>query len=285
MYTVSFPGIGIGPLSFYPYFTFFGIKIYWYGVLIAIGMLAALCYGIKRAKEFGIDVNRMLDVVLIGILGGIIGARIYYCLFSWRLYVDAPWTVFDIRSGGLAIFGGIIGAVVSGYFACRWRKVPFYTMLDIAGLGLLLGQAIGRWGNFFNVEAYGGHTDLPWGMTSPQISSAALPVHPTFLYESLWCLLGFILLSFYVRRRKFDGEIFLLYLAWYGLERFFVEGLRTDSLWLVPNFIRISQLIAGAAFIISLGILLYQYWRIHKNPAHAHLYVNEIRRKEKQNDS
>lgn len=271
---VGFPGLGIDKIEIMPYFSIFGFKVYWYGALIALGMVLAMVYGMKNSKKFGVDSDKMIDVVIVGIISGIVGARIYYVVFEWDTFKDNLGSIFDLRMGGLAIYGGIIFSVIFGGLACKWRKVNFLSMLDIAGIGFLLGQGIGRWGNFVNVEAFGSHTDLPWGMIGNKIPSSMGPVHPTFLYESLWCLLGFLLLVLYVKHRKFDGQIFLMYLAWYGFERMFVEGLRTDSLWLVPGVIRVSQLLSIILFIGATAVLLYiLFYYMKKNPDKNYLYV------------
>ena len=257
--TVYFPGLGLqfdlNPVLF----TIGSMSIRWYGVIIAFGLVAGLLFAYRKSKTVGIIPDKMLDVLMVSIVGAVIGARLYYVLFSLNEF-SYDWTkIFRIWEGGIAIYGGIIGAIIAAYFACKWTKVPFKPMLDIGGIGLLIGQAIGRWGNFMNQEAFGSNTTLPWGMTSDSISSylltqktnlalqgitvdPSLPVHPTFFYESLWCLIGFIVLYRYVEKRKFDGEIFLLYIGWYGAGRFVIEGLRTDSLML--GSIRISQLLA-----------------------------------------
>ncbi len=271
---VGFPDLGIDKIEFYPYISIFGFEVYIYGIIIAIGMGLAMVYGFKKATNFGIDGDKMTDVVIFGIIGGIVGARLYYVIFSWDIFKDDIWSIFDLRSGGLAIYGGIIGAILVGGIACKIKKLPFLPMLDIAGIGFLLGQGIGRWGNFFNVEAYGGHTELPWGMIGNKIPDSIAPVHPTFLYESIWCLLGFILLSIYAKRRKFDGEIFLLYLCWYGFERFFVEGLRMDSLWLIEDVIRVSQALSAVLFVLAVATLLFiRFYIMKKYPKRDYLYV------------
>lgn len=274
MNTVSFPNLGIGPFTFYPYLNILGLHIYWYGIIIAIGAALAFLFATLHAEEFGIIKSRMTDVVLIGILGGIIGARLYYVLFSWSSFSDHPLSIFNLRTGGLAIYGGIIGALICGVIACKYKKTPLLPMLDLTGMGLLIGQGIGRWGNFINVEAYGCHTDLPWAMAGSGIPPSISPVHPTFLYESIWCLLGFFLLRSYIKKRKFDGELFLLYLVWYGLERFFVEGLRMDSLWLVSGVVRVSQLLSAVLFILGICLLVRNYIYIKKDPGKARLYVH-----------
>lgn len=240
-----------------------GWPIYWYGILIALGFLLALVYALKRARPLGVDPDRMIDVVLVAAPAGILGARAFYILFSDSLSFR---DFFNIHDGGLAIYGGIIASVLAGALMCKLRKVSFPAMLDLASLGFLIGQCIGRWGNFFNQEAYGGFTGSSWwGMGSAKIMAEMDPlhgagdqlllVHPCFLYESLWCLLGFILLHILSKHRKFKGEIFLAYASFYGFGRMIIEGLRTDSLYL--GSIRISQLIAGAAFVAGGAALLY----------------------------
>ncbi len=272
---VGFPKLGIDKINISPYINVFGFNIYWYGVIIALGMSLAVLYAFFNANKFGVDKNKMIDVVIVGIVCGIVGARIYYVIFSLDNFSDNFWKIFDLRTGGLAIYGGIIFAFASGFLVCRYKKIKFLPLADMTSIGFLLGQGIGRWGNFMNIEAYGSHTDLPWGMTSNEIPINIQPVHPTFLYESIWCILGFILFNLLLRYRKFDGQVVLMYMAWYGFERFFVEGLRTDSLWLVPNVIRVSQLISIILFIVSVILLIYiQFFYIKKHGDREYLYVN-----------
>ena len=240
----------------------FSIK--WYGLLIAIGFLLAILYGIKRAEEFGINPDKMIDVALFTVPVAFLGARMYYVLFSADRaeYFADPLSILRVWEGGLGIYGGIIVAFVFGPLMCKWKKVKIWAMFDLTAMGFLIGQSIGRWGNFFNQEAFGGNTDLPWGMTGDIIQSGVNgsgyvltePVHPTFLYESLWCLLGFVLLHVLSKKvRRFDGMLFCSYLVWYGTGRFFIESLRTDSL--MAGVMRTSQLVAVIAVI--LGILLF----------------------------
>ena len=241
----------------------FSIK--WYGLLIAIGFLLAILYGLKRAESFGIDPDRMIDVALLTVPVAFIGARLYYVFFSDSLaeYLADPISIIKVWEGGLAIYGGIIVAFVFGPLMCKLRKVKIWAMFDLTALGFLIGQGIGRWGNFFNQEAFGGNTNLPWAMTGDVIQNGhldlvydhTLPVHPTFLYESLWCLLGFVLLHILSKRviRRFDGMIFCGYMVWYGTGRFLIESLRTDSL--MVGILRVSQLIAIVAVV--LGIVLF----------------------------
>lgn len=259
---VEFPGLD-WEFTISRGFEIFGFKIYWYGVLIAIGVLLAISYGLKRSEDFGINADHMIDVALLTIPVAFLGARMYYVLFKdWASYAADPASIFDIRDGGLAIFGGIIVAFVFGPLMCKLKKVKIWAMFDATALGFLIGQGIGRWGNFFNQEAFGDNTDLIWGMTGDIIRSGtkgtgydtALPVHPTFLYESLWCLLGFVLLHILSKKAyKFHGMIFCGYMVWYGAGRFVIEGLRTDSL--EAGVLRISQLVAIVA--VLLGVTLF----------------------------
>lgn len=240
----------------------FSVK--WYGVLIAVGFLLAVLYGLHRAKDFDLNPDKMIDTALLTTLVAFVGARLYYVLFSGRLaeYLADPLSILEVWQGGLGIYGGIIFAFVFGFLFCKLFKVSFLSMADIASLGFLIGQAVGRWGNFFNQEAFGGNTDLPWGMTGDVIASGIngdgyntfLPVHPTFLYESLWCILGFVLLHILSKKLyKFKGQIFCCYLMWYGCGRFLIESVRTDSLML--GTMRVSQLVAIVA-VLGGGILL-----------------------------
>lgn len=256
----------------------FGFDIAWYAILISCGFLLAVIYATKRMKQFGLEADRCTNAILFGMVGGIVGARLYYVAFSWDMYKDDLWSIFNTRRGGLAIYGGFIGAVLLGALACKIWKVKLLPMLDLTALGFLIGQAIGRWGNFINVEAYGSPTDFFLGMSSPSIENG--PVHPCFLYESIWCLLGFLLLHFYSKRRKFDGEILLMYLGWYGFGRMWIEGLRQDSLYWGP--FRVSQILSGILVIFSLITLLTIHSRIKRNndPEYLKLYVNTEESKE-----
>ena len=241
----------------------FGLNIKFYGLLIAIGFSLAILYGVKRAKHFDIDPDRMIDVALIVTPLAFIGARLYYVFFSGDpSYFENPLTILMVWKGGLGIYGGVITAFGVGILACKLRKVNLWAMFDVTALGFLIGQCIGRWGNFFNQEAFGGNTDLPWGMTGNIIQNGhpnflydhAGLVHPTFLYESLWCLLGFILLHILSKKcYKFKGQIFCGYAVWYGTGRFLIESLRTDSLMVGP--FRVSQLVALAA--VAGGVALF----------------------------
>ncbi len=244
--------------------------IYWYGLLIAIGLGLAVVYGFSRLKKHGINPDRAIDACIAGFLGAIVGARLYYVIFTWDEYKNDLLSIFDIRDGGLAIYGGLIGAILCGGIMCKIRKVNLPAILDLTGIGFLIGQSVGRWGNFFNQEAFGDVTTLPWGMTSYKIMNvlaeynyttehvlADYVAHPCFLYESLWCALGFLVLHLYLKHRKFDGEVFLMYIGWYGLGRFFIEGLRTDSLYIGAN-LRVSQLLAGTC-VLAAVILIFVF--------------------------
>ena len=233
-------------------------NIHWYGVIIAVGFLLAIIYAMCRAKTFGIISDKVIDVAIFGTIGGIVGARAYYVIFHFDSFKDNLLSIFEIWNGGIAIYGGIIGGLLVGALACKLYKVKVLPMIDLAVLGYLIGQGIGRWGNFVNGEAYGADMVkiLPWGMQITEVYNGSVLgqtsiVHPCFLYESLWCILGFVVLHFYSKHRKFDGEILLMYLAWYGLERFFVEGLRTDSLYIPNTEIRVSQLVAAVCVVVA----------------------------------
>lgn len=270
-YHVQFPGLGLEFTLDRVAFTVFGMPIYWYGILIATGLALAIVFAFSHARRFGIDSDRMVDVILIGTVCAVIGGRAFYVAtapFEYASFAE----MLDIRLGGVAIYGAVIAAFLSGYFACRWRKVPILPMFDLAGMGFLLGQGIGRWGNFVNQEAFGTNTTLPWGMYSEgtynyllsvQATLAAegvtvdptQPIHPTFLYESIWCLVGFVLLASHIKKRRFNGELFLLYIIWYGLGRYWIEGLRTDAL-MVTSTLRTSQLVALVSVATAVVLLV-----------------------------
>ena len=270
---VQFPGLGLSFELNRVAFSIGRFNVYWYGVCIAVGMCLALVFAFRHGVEFGVDADAMVDVILIGVVMGILCARLYYVAMSPYDY-ETLWDVLAIRDGGLAIYGGIIGGFLFGGLACKWRKVPVLPMFDLAAMGFLIGQGCGRWGNFFNQEAFGCNTTLPWGMYSEATRDYLmgstvtaqsgvtidpnLPVHPTFLYESIWCLVGFILLFRYIKKRKFNGDIALRYMIWYGAGRFWIEALRTDSLMLVPSIgLRVSQLIAGIAVVAGVAAEIY----------------------------
>lgn len=272
--TISFPGLG---LSFNPSRVAFSIgskPIYWYGIIIAAGFLLAVYYAMRRADQFGLTQDNIIDMLICAVPLAIVGARAYYCLFSWNLYKDDPIRVLYIWEGGLAIYGGVIGAVIGLFLYTKVKKVKTSALLDIGGLGLLIGQAIGRWGNFMNREAFGAQTDSFLRMGLTDASGATIYVHPTFLYESVWNAIGLLILHFYSKRRKFDGQIFLMYLGWYGLGRMFIEGLRTDSLYVGASNLRVSQLLAGVCFLAVVIFLVYD--KIFREHDPADLYVNQV---------
>ena len=279
---ISFPGLGI-EINPSDGFTIGGFTIKWYGVIIAVGVLLATLYILRRVKQFGLTEDDILNMLIIGLPSAIVCARLYYVIFEWKQFFGPgiPWYKFlDIRSGGLAIYGGIIGAAVSVWIYTRVKKQPVLPYLDIMGLGLLIGQAIGRWGNFFNREAHGSVTDcfLRMGL----IENGQLQYfHPTFLYESVWNVLGFVLLHFFSKKRKYDGEVFLGYVAWYGLGRTIIEGLRTDSLYIGP--LRVSQWLAGISCVAAVAILIYQRFFVRHTP--ESLLVNRVATAEKKKET
>ena len=262
VYNVSFPGLGINDLHINPVlFSAGGFSVRWYGFLIAIGLVLAVIYAMTVSKKrFGVDPDKLLTCVIIGLVTAIIGARLYYVIFQWESYSKDWLKIFSINEGGLAIYGGLIGALIGGLAVAKFNKMNIPALLDIAVLGFLIGQGFGRWGNFTNQEAFGTPTDLPWGMISE--NTGGVTVHPCFLYESLWCLLGFVLLHFFSKYlRKYDGQIFLMYLVWYGFERMIVEGLRTDSLMTPILNLRVSQILSAALVVTGLVFLIINFVR------------------------
>ena len=277
---ISFPNLGLElnpsvlvfPNSTIPILS----NIHWYGLIIGLGFLLAVIYGQRRAKQFGLTEDNIYSMLLCAVPSAIVGARLYYCL-TYRdaagvnPYLEDPVTILYIWQGGLAIYGGVIAAVTAAFIYCRVAKIPFGAIGDIGGLGLLIGQSAGRWGNFFNREAFGGVTDSFLNMGLYDYSGNLAYYHPTFLYESAWNLVGLLGLHFFSKKRKFDGEVFCLYVAWYGLGRFFIEGLRTDSLYIPGTGIRISQAVALASFLAAVGVVLYM--RFVKKADGTNLYV------------
>ncbi len=275
-------------------FQLFGntISIKWYGAIIAFGFTLAVLFGGRTAYKWRINLDKMVDILIYGTFCGIIGARLYYVAFEWDYYSRHLGEIIQIWNGGLAIYGGIIGGLIGAFITCKVEKINFWNLLDMAGMSLLIGQGIGRWGNFANQEAFGTFTDKPWGMMSDtvvayiqnhpssfgldgmtsaeiakHIADNDLYVHPTFLYESIWCLTGFFVLFIILKKfRKFSGQLFLTYGLWYGLERAVVEGMRTDSLYIGNTNLRVSQLISiclVAVCFTALTVLLIKYT---KNP-------------------
>ena len=226
---ISFPFLGL-EMDLPRGIPFDAPRIYFYGIIIAVGLILAVVYGSRRSRQFGLNEDTVLDGVLWVTPFAILCARLYYCAFSWDIYRDNPISLLYIWEGGLAIYGGVIGAAIGIIVYTRIKKLNLGALLDLVSLGFLIGQSIGRWGNFFNEEAHGGPTDLPWAQIIDGVG-----YHPTFLYESLWCLmLCIFLLWFDNHHRKFDGQIICLYAMLYSVERFFVEALRTDSLMIGP---------------------------------------------------
>ncbi|MBR5527841.1 MAG: prolipoprotein diacylglyceryl transferase [Clostridia bacterium] len=263
--SISFPGLFKTVFEIDPVATpdWFPLEIRWYGIAILIGMLGAFFYASYRAKQSGISFDDMLDYVIFTIPSGIIGARLYYVLFNLSDYTSF-YEIIAIWNGGLAIYGGIIGGLIAIILVSKVKKIHLPTMLDCAAPGVMIGQICGRWGNFFNAEAYGilekisfpfigdistptFAENFPLRMVISNSRVGEIAVHPTFLYESAWNLLGFILINIYFKKKKFDGEIVLMYVSWYGIGRFFIEGLRGDSLML--GTFRVSQVLALVCFI------------------------------------
>lgn len=283
---VHFPGLG---LSFDVYENFleipFGgdiITIKFYGVIIAFGFILAALFGGRKAYDWKMSLDHMVDVLIYGIIGAVVGARLYYVAFQWDYYKDNLLSIFKIWEGGLAIYGGIIGGIITAYFVCKKTKLPFLKLLDLIGMALPIGQGIGRWGNFTNQEAFGVNTTSIFGMTSDKIvdyinshqqefaeygieMNPDLPVHPTFLYESVWCLLGFLILYIVCQKfHKFNGQLILGYGIIYGLERTVVEGLRIDSLYIGDTNLRVSQLVSLALVIVCTAITIYKFAKLNK---------------------
>ena len=299
--SIEFPNLFSGDIEISRVaFTIFGIDIYWYGILIAIGVVLAFTYAMKTSKKFGLISDNVFDTAFIAVIAGFIGARAYYCIFYNLMNPEAAnkyniITMFTkIHDGGLAIYGGVIIGVITALIVCRIKKSPLLPLLDVAAPAFLIGQAIGRWGNFVNQECFGAPTagELPWGMTgttialdpivieaeSNNITNAPVLVHPCFLYESLWCVIGLLLIHFVGRRaRKFDGEVFLYYVLWYGAGRGWIEGLRTDSLY--AGSVKVSQVIAIASAVLALIMIIY--FRVTAAKSEKLLYADTEQSKER----
>lgn len=257
---ISFPKLNIGPFSINESISIFGIDVHLYGIIIGVGILLAYIFALKTCKKHNLTQDNVTDILLYGLPSSIIAARLYYVVFEFDSFKNF-WDIFKIWNGGIAIYGAIIGAVISTFVYCKIKKVNIFSAFDIGALGLLIGQTMGRWGNFVNAEAFGRPTNLPWGMQIHNISTE-IAFHPTFLYESLWNLAVFIILLIRRDRRKFDGEIFFSYISLYGLGRFWIEGLRTDSLYL--GSIRISQMVALLCAIFGISFIIYKRLRLKK---------------------
>jgi len=274
---ISFPGLGIEPFHIdKTAFTILGRDVAWYGIIITLGMILAVMYGYYvAAKRENLQGDLIIDLAFFVIVFGIIGARLYYVVFEWDTYVvksggffenifDTFMNIVRIWKGGLAIYGGILAGLLTAYVFARVKKVPFIKLFDILAPTVLIGQILGRWGNFVNMEAHGGETTLPWRMgllysydntgVETGIWDNVVYVHPTFLYESLWNLVGFLILHHAHKKKKFDGQMFAMYLIWYGFGRMLIEGLRTDSLML--GGIRISQWVGAVSCVIGIIIVI-----------------------------
>lgn len=264
---IRFPGL-FGDWEFTASSTAFhvgGKAIYWYGILIALGVVLALWFCMTQKEKYGITEDDLLDAVLWGVPLSVVGARVYYVIFYLDLFKKSDGS-FDwgsavaIWDGGLAIYGAVIAAILVGVVLCKKKGLKLGALTDLVVMGFLIGQTVGRWGNFMNREAHGAVTDCFLKMGLVEANGEVVYYHPTFLYESAWNLIGFIGLHIYSKRRKFDGEVFLLYMAWYGLGRAWIEGLRTDSLYI--GSVRVSQLLAIISCIAAVAVLARQYHRI-----------------------
>ena len=274
---VSFPGFGIDNFTVNNEAIVINdnFAIYWYGIIITLGIIAAFFYGTYRGKFEGIDFDTCVDVALFTVILGVVGARLYYVLAELDQFIPKPFNlfgfiknVFNVRGGGLAIYGGIIGGILGILVTTTYKKIKFLKLTDMAALGVMIAQSMGRWGNFFNGEAYGGIVSessplyfMRMGLISYNTlhdfnTTEMVYVHPTFLYESLWNLTGFIFMNFLYKKKKFNGQISCMYLAWYGFGRMFIESLRTDSLYIPGTAIRISQLVGFLCFVVFGALLI-----------------------------
>lgn len=279
---IIFPHLGISIPDFPRSVNIFGLDIAFYGIIIACAVFISVMLCVHRAAVTGQRKEDYFDLSIIGVIAAIIGARLYYVIFNLGYYISNPIEIFHIRNGGLAIYGGIIGGFLAGYITCRIKKLSYLQVLDTVVPTIALGQAIGRWGNFFNREAFGDYTDSLFamqiklsdvtGVVTDNIrdhmvninGTDYIQVHPTFLYESCWCLILFILIVIFRKYQQYNGEVLLWYLGGYGLERFFVEGLRTDSLMIGDTGIAVSQLLSAVLVIGSLVVLIIMRVKINK---------------------
>ena len=280
---ISFPNLGIYLKNVGKSIDLFGIEIAYYGIIIGTAILLGFWIAAREAKRTGQNPENYLDMGIIGVIAGIVGARLYYVIFSWDMYKDNLLDIFNLREGGLAIYGGVIAAVISVLVLAKVKHLSAPQIFDTIAMALLNGQMLGRWGNFFNREAFGGYTDSLFAMRLPldavrssdvteqmrrhieRIDGVSyIQVHPTFLYESLWCMVLLIILFAYRKHKKYEGELFLMYLFGYGLGRFWIEGLRTDQLLLPGVGIAVSQLLAGA-IVVATGAAMLYLRKKHKN--------------------
>lgn len=263
MHPIRFPGLGLEFTINRVAFSIFGLNIYWYGIIIAFGFLLGTILAVQSCKRFGISPNDVLDLILIALPCAVVGARLYFVIFSWSEYKDNLLKILDVHQGGLAIYGGIIASLIAALIYARKKNINVLKLFDFIIPYLSLGQAIGRWGNFVNQEAHGSATMLPWRMEIFDVEKLQyISVHPTFLYESLWDLALFVLLVNVRKHKRFKGEVISLYLALYGLGRCLIEGLRTDSLYW--GAFRISQLVAGGCFVIFILVFLIGYYKFKR---------------------
>ena len=284
--TIDFPHLGIHLSSVGNHITVVGFDIAYYGMIIGAGILAGIFMAVYEAKRTGQKEEDYYDLSICAVIISIIGARAYYVIFSWDMYKDDLLSIFNLRQGGLAIYGGVIAAVLTVIVFAKVKKLSAAQIFDTAGLGLVLGQAIGRWGNFFNREAFGEYTDGLFAMKLPVDAVRSsditdlmrkhmetvdgvsyIQVSPTYLYESMWCLALLILLLLYRRHKKFQGEVFLMYLLGYGAGRVWIEGLRTDQLWIPGTEIPVSQVLAGTIVVVSFVLIVYNRIKVKKKAA------------------
>lgn len=289
---VSFPGLGIEPFHMDRIaFSLFGIDVNWYGLIITCGMILAVLYALWHAKIEGVKSDDIIDLALFLIVFGVIGARLYYVIMEfdqylvtggsfWKNLTGTLYNIVAVWNGGLAIYGGIIAGFLAAIVVARRKRLRFSVVADIAGPAVMVGQIIGRWGNFVNVEAFGGATDLPWRMGVLYSFDGGITfvtekfVHPTFLYESLWNLAGLILITYLYKKKKFHGQMFLTYMTWYGFGRTLIEGLRADSLYI--GTIRVSQLVGLLTFILGAVLLIYNFRKVNKQQNNGAAEKNEV---------
>ncbi len=285
---ISFPGLGIEPFHLERVaFSLFGLNVHWYGLIITVGMVLSVLYAMHHAKIERVKTDDVVDLALYLIIFGVLGARLYYVIMEFDSYLATGGTFFQnlgktlynmiaVWNGGLAIYGGIIAGVITAYVVARYKRIRFPIIADIAGPSVLVGQILGRWGNFFNVEAYGGETTLPWrmgilkSMDEGQSFYSEMYVHPTFLYESLWNLVGLILVTVFYKKKKFHGQMFVFYMIWYGFGRMLIEGLRADSLY-VGNM-RISQFVGFVSFVLGVILMIVNLRRVRVKGAKEDSY-------------
>lgn len=259
MFNVSFPGLGIELDINRVAFTIFGVEIYWYAICITTGVVLALLYANFNAKRFDCDMDKVLNCFIVGMITAILGARLYYVAFEWHYFSKNPSQILNIRDGGIAIYGAIIGALIGGLVVAKIQKMRLLPLVDMAMICFLIGQAVGRWGNFMNQEAYGIPTDSLFRMVSEGTDNVA--VHPCFLYESVWCALGVLVLHIFSKKwQRYYGQVSFLYMVWYGAERMVVEELRTDSLYFLKSVlgetVRVSQVLSGVLVVAGIVLLI-----------------------------